>query len=388
MDLNKLTRRRGTDSIKWKVSKRELPMWVADMDFESPTAVIKAIKKRANHGIFGYATVSDKWYGAYISWWRERHGVEYKKEWLSFVTGVVPTLSCAVKSLTEEGDGVIVMSPVYHMFFNVIENCGRHAVENKLIYKDGEYSIDFEDLEKKLAYKGTTMLFLCNPHNPIGKIWTRGELWRIGKLCARFGVTVVADEIHCDIAEPGREYIPFASVSEECRDNAVICMSVTKTFNLAGIQSAAVCVPNERLREKLFARLQLDGASSASCFAGVAATAALTDGAEWLDAVNEYISENRKIAGEFIEASLPAVHMVSQDATYLLWLDVSEISRDSEEFCEFLRKKTGLFLSNGKAFRGDGAHFVRMNIACQRERLLDGLERLKNGIEEYISEKK
>lgn len=256
-------------------------------------------------------------------------------------------------------------------------------IENKLLYSDGKYRIDCEDLENKLKDWQTTMMILCNPHNPTGTIWTREELGRIGELCAANHVTVISDEIHCDLTEPGYNCIPFASVSEACAQNSITCIAPTKSFNLAGLQTAAVVVPNENLRHKMERGLNTDEVAEPNAFAVDATIAAFTQGEVWLDALRGYLAENRRIAGNFLGKELPNVSLVQSHATYLLWLDCSRVIGDPTELCGYLRSETGLYLSAGAVYGGHGNQFLRMNIACPRERLKDGLERLKKGVMAY-----
>ncbi|MDE7045685.1 MAG: aminotransferase class I/II-fold pyridoxal phosphate-dependent enzyme, partial [Acetatifactor sp.] len=277
-NFDKMTDRRGVGSLKWDVPERELPMWVADMDFETAPEVSEAIRTRAEHGIFGYSVVTDDWYEAYIRWWKRRHGLAVEKDWLIFCTGVVPAISSAVRKLTTVGENVLVQTPVYNIFFNSIRNNGRNILESPLVYDGERYSIDFADLEDKLANPQTTLMLLCNPHNPVGKIWDRETLARIGELCARHHVLVLSDEIHCDLTDPGCEYVPFASVSEVCRDNSITCMAPTKTFNLAGMQTAAVMVPDPVIRHKLNRGLNTDEVAEPNAFAVGAAVAAFEKG--------------------------------------------------------------------------------------------------------------
>ena len=266
--------RKNTGSMKWDVSEGELPMWVADMDFETAPEIIEAMIKRAKHGVFGYTLIQDDWYEAYQNWWKNRHQLEIKKEWLLFCTGVVPAISSIIRKMTTVAENVVVMTPVYNIFFNSILNNGRNVLESKLVYKDGVYQIDFEDLEEKLANPQTSMLLLCNPHNPVGKIWDKDTLAKIGELCVKHHVLVLSDEIHCDITRPGKEYIPFASVSDSCKYNSITCVAPTKTFNLAGIQTSAVIVPNETIRHKVNRGLNTDEVAEPNVFAAIAPVAA------------------------------------------------------------------------------------------------------------------
>ncbi|MCM1213037.1 MAG: pyridoxal phosphate-dependent aminotransferase [Lachnospiraceae bacterium] len=382
-DFDKMTDRRGVGSLKWDVPEGELPMWVADMDLETAPEVLEAIRARAEHGIFGYHVVTEDWYEAYIRWWKRRHGLVMEKDWLIFCTGVVPAISSAVRKLTTVGENVLVQTPVYNIFFNSIRNNGRNILESPLVYDGGQYSVDFADLEEKLADPQTTLMLLCNPHNPVGKIWDRETLARIGELCVRHHVLVLSDEIHCDLTDPGCEYVPFASVSEACRDNSVTCMAPTKTFNLAGLQTAAVMVPDPVLRHKLDRGLNTDEVAEPNAFAIGAAVAAFEKGENWLEELRQYLYENKQLVREFIKENLPMIKVTPSDATYLLWLDCSAVTEDAGKLCRFIRQDSGLYLTEGEEYGSCGRQFIRMNPACPRERLRDGLNRLKKSVEAY-----
>ena len=382
-DFDTPTERRNTNSLKWDVAQGELPMWVADMDFQTAPEIREAIMKRAEHGIFGYSVIPDAWYEAYIQWWKMRHGYTMERDWLIFCTGVVPAISSIVRKMTTPAEKVLIQTPVYNIFFNSILNNGRQVLESPLRYDGKEYRIDFADLEEKLSDPQTALMILCNPHNPTGKIWDRQTLEKIGALCSRHHVTVVSDEIHCDLTDPGESYVPFASVSETCRQISITCMAPTKAFNLAGLQTAAVSVPDEVLRHKVWRALTTDEAAEPNAFAVEAAVAAFTRGADWLDALRDYLYENKKLAEAYIEKEIPDVRAVASQATYLLWLDCSGLIGCGREAAGFLRRETGLYLSEGSQYGGNGADFLRMNIACPRAVLKDGLERLKNGLAAY-----
>ena len=377
--------RRGTNSLKWDVKEGELPMWVADMDFETAPQVTNALIKRAKHGVFGYNIVPDEWYEAIISWWKRRHGFLIDKSWLQFCTGIVPAISCIVKRVTNLGDRVAVLTPAYDIFYHSIENAGRWVEECRLDYANGKYTLDFEKLEEVLSHPLTTMLIFCNPHNPTGNIWTKEQISKVGLLCKKYGVTVLSDEIHCDLTMPNCEYIPFASVSEDCASSSITCISASKAFNLAGLQSAAVVVPNGILREKVVRGLNSDEVAEPNCFAIDGTVAAFNEGEEWLDGLKKYIAANRQRVYDYLGENLPEVKAVKANATYLVWIDCSAVTDNSDELCEFIREKTGLILSSGKQYRGDGASFVRLNTACNRSRLDDGLQRFYKGVIEYIN---
>ncbi len=372
--------RRGTDSLKWDVAENELPMWVADMDFQTAPEIRQALMERMAHGVFGYSVVPERWYEAYIQWWKTRHGYTMERDWLIFCTGVVPAISSIVRKLTTPAEKVLIQTPVYNIFFNSILNNGRQVLESPLRYDGEAYGIDFADLEEKLSDPQTTLMILCNPHNPVGKIWDAETLRRIGALCKKYNVVVVSDEIHCDLTDPGTGYVPFASVSEECRENSITCIAPTKAFNMAGLQTAAVSVPNPVLRHKVWRGLNTDEVAEPNAFAVEAAVAAFTRGGGWLDALRSYLYGNKQRAAEFIHEELPSIHLVPSQATYLLWLDCGRLGMSGEEIAETIRRETGLYLSEGSQYGSTGENFLRLNIACPRTVLEDGLRRLKAGI--------
>lgn len=384
------TNRRDTGSLKWDVADNELPMWVADMDFQTAPAVRKALQNKVEHGIFGYHIVIEDWYEAIQNWWRTRHNFEIKKEWMIFTTGVVAAISSSVQRITNVGDSVLVLTPVYDIFFHSIENFGRHTLECPLAYSKGEYHIDFEDLEEKLARPLTTMMIMCNPQNPSGKIWSKEELAKVGALCKKYSVTVLSDEVHCDIVKPGTSYVPFASASEDCRDVSMTCISPSKAFNIAGINTAAVIIPQTALRQKIDRGLNSNEVAEPGAFSIAAAVAAYSQGGPWLDELCKYIDRNMTYAVEYIEKNIPNVIPVAGPSSYLLWLDCRGIVGDTEgassdELAEFIRKTTGLYITAGGQYRGDGHYCLRMNLGCQHDKVVDGLERLKHGIEGYLN---
>ena len=386
-NFDKMTDRRGTSSLKWDVSDNELPMWVADMDFETAPCIRDVVQEKVNLGIFGYSVIPDAWYDAYISWWSSRHSWNFTRESLIFCTGVIPAITCAVKRLTNVGDNVVIQTPVYDIFFHSVENQGRHVAENALKFDGRTYQIDFEDLEMKLSNPNTTLMILCNPQNPGGRIWTKEELVAVANLCEKHNVTIVSDEIHCDITAPVASYVPFATVSDYASDNSVICIAASKAFNMAGLQSAAVVIKSKKLHDIMERGLNSDEVAEGNIFAMDAAIAAFSKGGEWLDEMCEYVDGNRRLVSDFLSKELPMITLANSDASYLLWLNVRGILKNgdsSTDFWKFLREKTGLYVSKGEPYRGDGKDFLRLNIACPRERLLDGLSRLKSGTEGYI----
>ncbi len=386
-NFDKIVDRRNTNSIKWDTNQNALPMWIADMDFEVCPDIVEALQKRLDNHIYGYSYIPDEWYDAYINWWNEYHHFKMNKEWLMFSLGVVPSISSIVRRLTLPGENVLLQTPVYNIFFNSVLNNGRNVIENKLLYKDGVYSIDFQDLEEKLANPQTSMMILCNPHNPIGKIWDYDTLKQIGDLCAKHHVIVVSDEIHCEITRMKKEYIPFQSVSDNCLNNSITCISPTKTFNIAGLHTSAISIPNPVLRHKVWRGINNDEIAEPNIFSVTGAVAAYTKGRAWLDEFRKYIDENIDFTKNYLNKNLPMLRLVETDATYLLWIDCSSITDNSVEFTQFLLKETGLYLSDGLEYGEGGKTFVRMNIACPREYLKKGLTLLHQGINILITKK-
>ncbi len=387
-DFDKPTDRRGSGSLKWNVADGELPMWIADMDFETAPPIKQAIMRRAETGIFGYAITPDAFFEA-VADFRERHfGYRPNPAHMVYSNGIVAAISSSVRKLTTPGENVLIQAPVFNLFYNSVINNGRNIISSDLVYKDGEYSIDFADLEAKLANPQTSLMILCNPHNPVGKIFTKEELAEIGRLCKKHSVTVISDEIHCDIrAKWSKPFTPFAEASEICRDISVTCVSTSKTFNLAGLQSACLIIDNPTLRHKVWRAVNTDEIGEPNAFSMDASVAAFTECDEWLSQLNDYLFENRRIAEKYIAENIPELKAIKGEVTYLLWIDISALSQDSVAFTEFIREKTGLYLSEGVEYGECGCRFVRMNLATQRYRLEDGLERLKRAVECFVSKR-
>ena len=385
-DFDKITDRSCTLSYKWDVKSDELPMWVADMDFEVADPIKRAITDRAEHGIFGYTMIPDEFFKAVSDYWGRRHGYRIPTEHMVYSNGVVAAISSIVRKLTTPAENVLIQAPVYNIFYNSIINNGRNVLSSDLVYDGSDYSIDFEDLERKLALPQTSLMILCNPHNPVGRIWRKDELAKIGELCHKYGVTVLSDEIHCDITIPGISgYVPFASVNDVCRDISVTAVAASKTFNIAGLQSACLFAADPVLRHKVWRGVNTDEVGEPNAFSMTANIAAFTECDTWVDEMLEYVFENKRIACDFINNNIEGMKATLSEATYLLWIDISEIAEDSVDFCEKLRETTGLYLSDGAEYGECGRSFVRMNLATQRERVLDGLDRLSRGAKAYQS---
>lgn len=375
-DFDRVIDRRNTNSYKWDYEKDVLPLWVADMDFETAPCVKEAIVKKAQFGIFGYSIYGEEWEQSYISWWKRRHNFEIKREWLIFTTGIIPAISTCVRKLTTAAEKVLVQTPCYNIFFNSIVNNGRVPLESPLAFDGTNYSIDFNRLEKDLSDPQCSLMILCNPQNPTGTIWKKDELAHIGELCKKHGVKVISDEIHCDVTVPGKSYIPFAAASDVCASISVSCISPTKCFNIAGINTAAVVVPDEFLRHKVWRGLNTDEVAEPNVFAIDATVAAFNGGEDWLNQLNEYIYENRKFAADYIAQNCKGLSVINAEATYLLWVKLPD-GIDGNVFAQRLKEKTGLFIIGGNEYGKTGENFVRINLACPRSILEDAMERLK-----------
>ncbi len=375
-DFKSVIDRTNTNSLKWDLFGDDLPMWVADMDFRVAPAIQEAIQKRAEHPVYGYTIIPDELYESYINWWDRRYHFKMSKEDMAYSIGVMPSISSMIRCLTDIGDEILIQTPVYHVFFYVIEDNNRKVLENELIYENGKYFIDFDDLDEKLSK--VKMMILCNPHNPVGKIWSEEDLARIGELCRKHDVILISDEIHCDLTDPNVKYNPFEISSDY--DKVITCLSPSKSFNIAGFQSSIVHTKNKELLEKIKSQMHIDNSDSCNVFATTAVTAAYNSSEEWLEELKEVLYENKQIVKEYLASELPIIKLVECDATYLLWLDCSSLNVPSKVLSGFLRSNQGLFLSAGIDFGKNGDNFLRMNIACPQELLRDGLGRLKAGI--------
>ena len=373
--------RKGTDSIKWEVAGPEvLPMWIADMDFKTAPAIREALNARVAHGVFGYTQTPERFFDAIIGWWEKRHGHRLQKDWIRPVTGVIPALSAAVRALTAKGDKVMVQPPVYNHFYIAIANCNRQVIENNLLFADGHYRIDFEDLEAKAADPAVKLLMLCNPHNPAGRVWTTEDLMRIGEICARNQVLVLSDEIHSDLVYHGYKHIPFASLGSQHGLQSITVSSPSKTFNLAGLQVGYLFSESPDLLKQIRKVLTVQEMELLSPFAIEALIAAYEQGEDWLDSLLAYLSDNLAYLADFCAKHRPQINVVPLEATYLVWLDCRSILTSSADFTEKLVRNEKVWLNPGTMYGNAGEGFLRINIACPRSLLADGLNRLAKGI--------
>ncbi|MFC0338890.1 cystathione beta-lyase [Kushneria avicenniae] len=372
--------RRGSHCHKWDDSDDPgmLPMWVADMDFRTAPAVVEALQRRAEHGVFGYTRVPERYFEAIIGWYDRRHGMPLKRDWLLYTTGVVPALSAIIQALAQPGDGVIVQTPAYNCFFSSIRNSGCRQVDNPLRQDaDGYYQIDFEDLTVKAADPKNRFLLLCNPHNPVGRVWRREELEQLGQICQQHGVIVIADEIHSDLIRPGFRHTPFAAVNEACRRGSITCSAPSKTFNLAGLQTANIIVADPEWRRRIDRQININETCELNPFGVEALIAAYTEGEAWLEALRAYLAGNYAIVEAALHNLLPQLRITPLEATYLAWIDCTALEMPSQEIAQRLRDRHHLWLSEGILYGDAGEGFIRLNFACSRDRLQEGIHRLR-----------
>lgn len=383
LDFDTIIDRKNTDCLKYDFAKRRgmpedvLPLWVADMDFKTSSYVEDALVERARHGIFGYSESQTPYFEIVRDWMKRHHDWEVKEPWLIKTPGVVFALAMAVKAYTEPGDGVLIQSPVYYPFSEVVEDNGRRIVSNTLVLgEDHKYHIDFEDFERQIKENQIKLFFLCNPHNPVGRVWTTEELTRLGDICLKYRVTVVSDEIHSDFIFRGKHQV-FADLKKEYADITVTCTAPSKTFNLAGLLLSNIFISNRELRHKFRQQVNAAGISQLSPFGLVACETAYTQGEEWYQAMLAYVAENIAFTKEYVEKHLPGVEMVEHEGTYLVWLDFRKTGLSVEELEDLIVNRAKLWLDSGKIFGKSGEGFQRINVVCPRQILEEALHRIR-----------
>lgn len=384
-DFSRPTERRGTDSYKWDSAPETdiIPLWVADMDFETFPGITEALQRRVAHGIFGYTRVPEAYYEAVCRWFGKHHGWHINREDIIYTSGVVPAVSAVIKALTLPGDQVIVQGPVYNCFFSSIRNNGCETVSNSLIYNKEElrYEIDFDDLERKLAHERARLMLICNPHNPGGRVWTRDELTHVAELCHKYGVRVVSDEIHCELTLYDNEYVPFGSLPDELSRDSITCCSPSKAFNTAGLQIANIVCRDAEVRNRIDRAININEVCDVNPFGVIALQAAYSDeGYEWLTQLRAYISSNYDLLRERFARELPKCKVMRMEGTYLAWIDCSELHISSDEIEEMLMHENKVWVNAGSMYGTEGAAFIRINMACTSELLNEGITRIVNGL--------
>lgn len=385
-DFDKITDRRNTDSLKYDFAVERgrpadvLPLWVADMDFPAPDCVRNALAEAVAHNIYGYSDTKADYAEAVIGWFARRFSLELKAEWLVKTPGVVFALAMAVRALTEPGEGVLIQPPVYYPFFEVIRDNDRQVVESELVYENGHYRIDFEDFEEKIAAHNVRLFLLCSPHNPVGRVWTAEELARIGKICERYGVMVVSDEIHCDFAFEAHPHIPFLKACPGLAERTVLCTAPSKSFNLAGLQVSNIFIPGAAMRAKIKKEIGRSGYSQLNKLGLIACKAAYTGGEAWLDALKGYLQENLSYLRTYLQEQLPQVKLVEPEGTYFAWLDFRALGLGKTELNDLIINQAKLWLDAGHIFGTNSIQFQRIVLACPRSTLAQALEQLKQAI--------
>ena len=385
-DFDQIIDRRNTGSIKCDFNQKTfgrediLPLWVADMDFQVPKAVVEALVNRAQHGIYGYSCGMEGYDKAIIDWMQKRHGWEIERDWITFSPGVVPALNELVRSLTKLGEKILLQSPVYPPFFQAIQNHGREVVNSQLRWENGRYTMDFEDLAEKFASGGVKMMILCNPHNPVGRVWEREELERLGQLCLAHDILVISDEIHGDLIYEGYHHIPFASLSSALAAQSIVCTAPSKTFNLAGLQTSNLIIPNAKYRRAFQASLNLTGIHHPNVFGITALEAAYRYGGDWLEQLMDYLKGNVDFLMSFLNKELPQIKGIQPEGTYLVWLDFRALGMEPKALHKFLVHVAGVGLNAGYLFGPGGEGFERLNLGCPRSVLEEGLQRIKTAV--------
>ncbi|RYG74507.1 pyridoxal phosphate-dependent aminotransferase [Lentibacillus lipolyticus] len=386
--FDKVHDRTNTRSVKWDMREAVfqagdvVPMWVADMDFQAPQAVNDALMDRAKHGIYGYTVIDEDVKNSIVNWVSRRHNWVIQGEWLSFSPGVVASLHMAVQAFTEPGDSILIQTPVYTPFYNVIESHDRHIVKNPLQKNDQYYQIDFDDFEEKLK-TGVKAFLLCSPHNPVGRVWTEEELKEMARLCVKHNVLILSDEIHADLIYPGETHTPIASLSEAIAAQTITFMSPSKTFNLAGLQASYIITSDKQKRDQLDSQLHKQGHHMINAMGNTAMEAAYRHGEEWLDELRVVLEKNKAYVIRRLEEETDKLNITRSEGTYLLWIDCSKLGLDSKALKTFMSKTAGVGLNSGADYGEEGEYFMRMNIACPHDTLQEGVERLINAIHNH-----
>ncbi|MDN4073159.1 MalY/PatB family protein [Fictibacillus terranigra] len=378
--------RMNTHSVKWdhaaEIFGKEdlLPMWVADMDFKAPQPVIDAMKKRIDHGIFGYSMATQETKQIVMDWLRRRHNWDIQSDWIVFTPGVVPALSAAIHTYTEVNDGVLIQSPVYYPFGDMVKKNNRKLFNNSLRYNGSTYEMDFEDLERQFQKNSIKLMLLCNPHNPVGRVWTKEELEKLEKLCIQYDVLVFSDDIHFDLIYKKYKHTIFSALSPEIQDKTITGIAPSKTFNLAGLQFSTIIIPNKKLRTRFNEYLATVGFFSPGSLGIIAAEAAYQHGEEWLERLMEYLENNLDYLKNFVKVKLPEIKIIEPEGTYLVWLDFTHLKMDHKKLESFMQNEARLAFDEGYIFGKEGEGFERINIACPLETLKEGLTRLEQAI--------
>lgn len=386
VDFDTVPNRRGTNCFKYDFAREMgmpedvLPLWVADMDFPTAPAVLERLHALAEHGIFGYTGVKDAYFSAVHNWYAQRFGWETQRSWLVTTPGVVFAIAIAIRAFTQKGDAILIQQPVYYPFANKVTENDRQLVVNPLVLKNGRYEMDFADMERKIVDYHVKMLLLCSPHNPVGRVWTKEELLRIGEICQKHGVLVVSDEIHADFTYAGHTHRVFASVKSEFADFTITCTAPSKTFNLAGLQNSNIFIPNRQLRHAYKKELSACGCGGTNCMGMAACQAAYEAGADWLEQLKQYLAGNLAYIRQFLREKLPDIALIEPEGTYLVWLDLRKLGLTEQQQRQLIVQDAKLWLDTGTLFGQGGEGFERINIACPRTTIEQAMQRLEHAV--------
>ena len=380
-NFDEFVNRRGTNSVKWDEEKEDgiIPLWVADMDFLAAPAIRRAVEERAKHGVFGYAIVGDSYYAAITNWFKRRHNWAIERDWIIYTTGVIPAISATIHALAMPGEKVLIQTPVYNCFYSCIRNQGLRVLESPLKREGDTYVVDWDDFEAKCADKKTTLFLLCNPHNPAGRVWTKDELARMNEICMRHDVKVISDEIHCELIMPGYVFTPFATVNADCQRNSVVFNSPTKNFNIAGLQIANIICADKEWYRRIDRAINIFEVCDVNPFGPLALEAAYNESEDWIDELMPYIADNYALLKDTFAKEVPSYEVLKLEGTYLAWVDIRKSGLTANALTEKLLREGKVQVNSGVIYsKNDGEGYIRINLACPRATLQEGLKRIVN----------
>lgn len=384
MNWNDCIERTNTHSVKWSYPQEDvIPMCIADMDFQVSPAIVEALQKKAAHGIYGYTTFSDRYFDSIIGWWDKQYGIKIQKEWISFSPGIIPGINVLLSVLTEPGDAVILQDPVYYPFYSTIEAHGCTVLKNTLLYENGRYEMDFDDLEEKARSSKAKVLILCSPHNPVGRVWTKEELERVASIAKEHDLWIISDEMHGDLVFEGHRHLPFIQADPSVRDRTIVCSAPSKTFNIAGLQTSILMIPNKELQLHYQEKLTSFGLMRPNVFGIEGTIAAYEEGTPWLEELRMVLEDNKQYVLNYIKEYMPELQAIQPEATHLIWIDCQKLGMSGEELCAFFLEKARVKFDEGFKFGETGSSFIRMNIACPKERIDMALRRMNEALLEH-----
>ncbi|MGX1262433.1 cystathionine beta-lyase [Rossellomorea marisflavi] len=381
MNWNDCIERTNTHSVKWSYPQEDvIPMCIADMDFQVSPAIVEALQRKAAHGIYGYTTFSDRYFDSIISWWDKQYGITIEKDWISFSPGIIPGINVLLSVMTQPDDAVILQDPVYYPFYSTIEAHGCTVLKNTLLYENGRYEMDFDDLEEKARSSRAKVLILCSPHNPVGRVWTNEELARVAAIAKEHDLWVISDEMHGDLVFEGHRHLPFIQADPSVRNRTIVCSAPSKTFNIAGLQTSILMIPNKELQQRYQEKLTSFGLMRPNVFGIEGTIAAYEEGTPWLEELRMVLEDNKQYVLNYIREYMPELQAIQPEATHLIWIDCQKLGMSGEELCAFFLTKARVKFDEGFKFGETGSTFIRMNIACPKERIDIALRRMNEAL--------